>query len=61
MFPLQISVRALTIVSSSQSFDMAIVGLDQHFENVEHFKDGLHNFAIKQNFDFTFLKVINHF
>ncbi|XP_039137426.1 uncharacterized protein LOC120274955 [Dioscorea cayenensis subsp. rotundata] len=47
---------ALSIVQSSQSLDRVTVKVGQRFDNVVQFKDCLRSNAIRQNFDFTFIK-----
>lgn len=46
----------LNIVGCSQSYDRLTLKLGQHFENVEQFKDALHNNSIRQNFGFIIIK-----
>lgn len=47
---------ALSIVQSSQTVDRLTLKAGQRFDNAEQFKDFLRSNAIRQNFDFTFIK-----
>ncbi|XP_039130888.1 uncharacterized protein LOC120267282 [Dioscorea cayenensis subsp. rotundata] len=50
------SSGALSIAEFTDTHDGSTLQVGQWFENAEHFKDCLRSYAIRKNFDFTFIK-----